>query len=202
MEGIEQYTTLEGDTLTRFAVQTAAGRLRCESCGDPRAPLVLLLHGSHPTASLEDMRPYLAGLSGSGGGGMGLHAVALSFPGCGPKHARSEGEALPGRTDLVLMPGGAVAAVLDVVAQLLAASGDSPERLGSEAPAGSPKAFDNPAAPATATPPQRSHQVSLVGEGWGGAVALACAQWEPRLVDRLVLLHGHGARRVDDVTSK
>ena len=54
----------------------------------------------------------------------------------------------------MLLPGGAVSAVLDLAAVLLATG--------------------------------RDPSLSLVGEGWGAHVALAVAQWEPKLVAAMV----------------
>jgi len=90
----------------------------------------------------------------------GFRVWTFNFPGFGDASNRSDGDLLPARPDCALMPGGAVSCVLDILALIYdARPGDDPP------------------------------EVALVGEGFGAAVALALAQWEPSLVSAIVLSH-------------
>jgi len=160
-----------------FKVFTTAGTLCCEACGEPGAPLVICLHGHHPTSRASDWRAHLPILAEQG-----LRVVALTFPGCGEGADRSEGMVLPDRPDTVLMPGGAVAAVMDLIAQL---TQQQPGADASLPPLALDAVASSPAKPREAPPPR----VALIGEGWGASVALACAQWEPAVISSLVLYH-------------
>ena len=89
----------------------------------------------------------------------GFRVWTFNFPGFGEGNTRSDGDLLPARPDCALMPGGAVSCVLDVLALIYDAR------------------------------PGEEPEVALVGEGFGAAVALALAQWEPSLVSAIVLSH-------------
>jgi hypothetical protein len=106
---------------------------------------------------------------------------------------RSEGNRLPARPDTVLIPGGAVAAVLDLIALLrpepfsnITTHQPQPGNRGNRGGArGAP-----PPPPASFGGLHPNYpQVGLVGEGWGATVAVAVAQWEPEIVVALSLFH-------------
>jgi pimeloyl-ACP methyl ester carboxylesterase len=168
--------------------------LLCEAAGDPGAPLVLCLHGHHPSSAAQDWRTHLPVLAEHG-----FRAVAVTFPGFGSiVHGKSEGAVLPDRPDTALMPGGGVAAVLDLIAQLTQGapqrSEDPQEGSLLLPPLGHASAGGVPATPPSRQRSSTSRQrgpvkAALIGEGWGASVALACAQWEPQVVSSLVLYH-------------
>ena len=75
---------------------------------------MICVHGHHKGASCGDWRAHLPVFAEAG-----FWAVALTLPGFrSDRDHASEGAVLPERPDLVLMPGGAAAAVLDLVALL------------------------------------------------------------------------------------
>lgn len=145
---------VDGFVVETFKAHTTCGVLHCEAAGEAGGQVVILLHGHYPGASCHDWRVHMPPLADAG-----FRVWAFNFPGFGDAGNRSDGGQLPGRPDCVLMPGGAAACVLDVLALIYAAR------------------------------PGEEPRAALVGEGFGAAVALAIAEWEPSRVSAIALSH-------------